>query len=92
MFYAWLTAAGLDLTAEDSSSAGRADLVAKFGGNVYVFEFKVVEQSSKGAALAQLRSRGYADKYRPRAKEIHLIGVEFSKEQRNVAAFETARG
>ena len=28
VFYAWLTAAGLDLTAEDSSSAGRADLVA----------------------------------------------------------------
>ena len=92
VFYAWLTAAGLDLTAEDSSSAGRADLVAKFGGNVYVFEFKVVEQASAGAALAQLRSKGYADKYRPRAKEIHLIGVEFSKEQRNVAAFETARG
>ena len=90
VFYAWLTAAGLDLTAEDSSSAGRADLVAKLGGNVYLFEFKVVEQASKGAALAQLRSRGYADKYRPRAAEIHLIGVEFSEERRNVVAFETA--
>ena len=91
VFYAWLTAAGLDLTAEDSRSAGRADLVAQFGGNVYLFEFKVVEQASKGAALAQLRSRGYANKYRPEAAEIHLIGVEFSKEQRNVVAFETAR-
>ncbi|MCY4025956.1 MAG: AAA family ATPase [Acidobacteria bacterium] len=90
VFYAWLTAAGLDLTAEDSSSAGRADLVARFGGNVYLFEFKVVEQASTGAALAQLRSKGYADKYRPQAAEVHLIGVEFSKEQRNVVAFETA--
>ena len=91
VFYAWLTAAGLDLTAEDSSAAGRADLAATFGDNVYLFEFKVVEQASKGAALAQLRSRGYADKYRPQAAEIHLIGVEFSKEQRNVVAFDTAR-
>ena len=58
---------------------------------MYVFAFKVVEQSSKGAALAQLRSKRYADKYRPEATEIHLIGVEFSKERRNVVAFETAR-
>ena len=91
VFYAWLTAAGLDLTAEDSSSAGRADLAAKLGGNVYLFEFKVVEHASTGAALAQLRAKGYAEKYRPQAAEIRLIGVEFSKEQRNVVAFETAR-
>ena len=65
--------------------------MAKLGGKAYVFEFKVVEQASAGAALAQLRSRGYADKYRHQATEIYLIGVEFSKEQRNVAAFETAR-
>ena len=91
VFYAWLTAAGLDLTAEDSSSAGRADLAARLGGNAYLFEFKVVEQASTGAALAQLRARGYAEKYRRRAAEVHLIGVEFSRERRNVVGFEAAR-
>ena len=35
-----------------------------FNGHVYLFEFKVVELSSAGAALAQLKERRYADKYR----------------------------
>ena len=91
MFYAWLAAAGLDLTAEDSGSGGRADLVVEFGRNVYLFELKVVEQASTGTALAQLQAKGYAGKYRGRAAEVHLIGLEFSKAQRNVVAFDTAR-
>ena len=61
-----------------------------FNGQVYLFEFKVVESQPAGGALAQLRERGYADKYRASGRPIHLIGVEFSKETRNVAAFEVA--
>ena len=53
--------------------------------------FKVVELAGEGAAMAQLRSRGYADKYRHLGRPIHLVAVEFSKEMRNVVAFETAR-
>ena len=30
----------------------------------------------------------YADKYRARGEPIHLIGVEFSREQRSVVGFE----
>ncbi len=60
-------------------------------GNVYLFEFKVVEQATQGAALAQLRERGYADKYRASSGSIHLIGVEFSKRTRNVTAFAVER-
>ena len=91
VFYAWLAAAGLDMTAEDSGSGGRADLLVEFAGNAYLFELEVVEHASTGTALAQLKAKGYAEKYRGRAVEIHQIGVEFSKEQRNVVAFETAR-
>lgn len=32
--------------------------------------------------------KGYADKYRGLGRPVHLIGVEFGKEARNVAAFE----
>ena len=42
-------------------------------------------------ALAQLRDKGYADKYRRLGKPIHLIGVEFSSARRNVAAFDVER-
>ena len=91
VFYSYFAATGFDVTVEDSSSRGRADMAVRFGGNVYLFEFKVVEQASAGAALAQLKERGYADKYRASGEPIHLIGVEFSKETRNVTAFAVQR-
>ena len=91
VFYAWLAAVGLDVAVEDSGAAGRADLAVRLDGNVFLFEFKVVEQAPGGAALAQLKAKGYADKYRHRAREVHLIGVEFSRQERNVVAFETER-
>ncbi len=91
VFYSYFAATGFDITVEDSSNRGRADMAVRFGGNVYLFEFKVLEQATEGAALAQLKERGYADKYRASGERIHLIGVEFSKETRNVTAFEVER-
>ncbi|MCG5514510.1 PD-(D/E)XK nuclease domain-containing protein, partial [Ectothiorhodospira shaposhnikovii] len=38
--------------------------------------------------LRQLQDKGYADKYRGQGKPIHLIGVEFSREQRQIIAFD----
>jgi hypothetical protein len=58
------------------------------GGAVWVFEFKVVELVPQGKALAQIRDRGYADKYRGRGEPVHLIGVEFSRVDRNIVGFE----
>ena len=79
VFYACLAAMGLDLRVEDSSAGGRLDLAMLCNGQVYLFEFKVAERAKSGAALAQLRARGYVDKYRGRREPIHLIGVEFSE-------------
>lgn len=59
-----------------------------FNQHVYIFEFKVVQLAPEGGALAQIKQRGYADKYRARHEPIHLIGVEFSKETRNIVGFE----
>ena len=92
VFYSYFAALGLDITVEDSTSHGRLDMAVRAGGHVYLFEFKVVEMSGTGAALAQLRDRGYADKYRTTGEPIHLVGVEFSRETRNVSAFEVADG
>ena len=38
--------------------------------------------------LQQLKDKAYADKYRAEGEPIHLIDVEFSKEQRSVTRFE----
>ena len=91
VFYSYFAGLGLDITVEDSSSHGRLDMAVLFNGHVYLFEFKVVELASAGAALAQLKERRYADKYRGLGQPIHLIGVEFSKDERNIAAFDVER-
>ena len=88
VFYSYFASLGLTITVEDSSQAGRLDMAVLFNGNVYLFEFKVVEQVSSGAAIRQLKERDYAAKYRGRGEPIHLIGVEFSRETRTLAAFE----
>ena len=91
VFYSYFAGWGLDIAVEDSSSHGRLDMAVLFNGNVYLFEFKVVEMASAGAAMAQLQERRYADKYRALGQPIYLIGVEFSKDTRNLAAFEVER-
>ena len=91
VFYAYFAGLGLDVVVEDSSSQGRLDMAVRFNGNVYLFEFKVVELAAKGGAMAQLRAKGYADKYRRPDQPIHLIAVEFSKETRNIVAFEVVQ-
>ena len=91
VFYSYFASLGLAITVEDSSQAGRLDMAVEFNGNAYLFEFKVVERAAKGAALGQLQARDYAAKYRGRGEAIYLIGVEFSRETRNVVAFEVER-
>ncbi len=49
-------------------------MAVRAAGHAYLFEFKVAEMSP-GSALAQLRERRYADKYR---------------DTRNITAFDTA--
>ena len=91
VFYSHFAAAGLDVAVEDSSSHGRVDMAVRFNAHVYLFEFKVVELSPKGAAMKQLTERRYADKYRHFGQPIHLVAVEFSRETRNVSGFEVER-
>ena len=86
--YSYFAARGLDVVAEDSSSGGRADLVVRLDEGVYLFEFKLLQNGPRGDALAQIKARGYANKYRRSGRPVHLIGVEFSRETRNIAAFE----
>ena len=92
VFYSYFAALGLDITVEDSTSHGRLDMAVRFNANVYLFELKVVEMAGAGAAMAQLKARRYADKYRGAGEPIHLVAVEFSRDARNVVGFEVAAG
>ena len=88
VFHAYLMALEMDVRVEDSSAAGRLDMALLLNGHVTLFEFKVVESASAGTAIAQLRQRDYAAKYRGRGEPIHLLGIEFSRESRNIVAFD----
>ena len=83
--------AQINIPDEDSGSHGRADLAVRHARGVYVFEFKIAGSLRHGTALAQIKTRGYADKYLARGKPVYLVGVEFSSESRNVERFEAER-
>ena len=92
VFYAYLQGTGLDVRAEESSAAGRADVAVVLDDAAWVFELKIDERASEGAALAQLRDRGYADRHRRHGRRVHLVGMHFSEGSRTVTAFEVAEG
>lgn len=93
IFYGYFAALGLDVTAEDATNHGRIDLTVKLGSRVFIFEFKVVDlDPTPGGALAQIRERGYAEKFRMEGVEIFLIGVELDRGERNIVGFEWEQG
>ncbi len=87
VFYSHFAALGLDIRLEDSTNHGRIDMALLFHGQVFVFEFKVVEHTAKGDALAQIKALGYADKYLGRGEPVHLVGIEFGRVARNLVGF-----
>ena len=88
VFYSHFAAMGLDVQVEDATSHGRIDMTVRHAGQVFLFEFKVVERQAGGEALAQIRARGYADKYLGRGEPVHLIGITFGRAERNLIGFE----
>ncbi len=85
VFYSHLAALGFNLAAEQSVSQGRVDLVLRTSDCIYLFEFKVIDgEKPVGKALRQVQEKNYADPYRSTGLPVHLVGVEFSRESRNV--------
>ncbi len=79
------------ITIEESSKAGRLDIAVHFKGRVLVFELKMVEAGATPGgnnALSQLDERGYAEKYRTSGMPVDCIGIEFSRRERTVVAWD----
>jgi len=77
--------------AEDNTNKGQIDLSVLNQESVYIVEFKVVEDKEEGVALKQIKERRYYEKYMGKYQEIYLIGIEFSKEKKNIVSFEWER-
>ncbi|ODN30593.1 ATP-binding protein [Fervidobacterium thailandense] len=65
---------GVHVVSEEESAGGRADVVVRYNGVVYVIELKV-DRSAK-EALEQIKAKGYHEPYK--GKEVYLIGVNIS--------------
>ncbi len=75
----------LDVHSEVNTSRGRADALVELEDKIYCFEFKYGQSPEK--ALAQIREKGYLEKYKSTGKELIAVGVNFSPEKREVEEF-----
>jgi len=86
--YALFNGAELNVIAEDNTNKGQIDLSVFNQDSVYIIEFKVVEDKEEGKALEQIKEKRYYEKYKGKYNEIYLIGIEFSKKDKNIVGFE----
>jgi len=85
IFYIVFTLLGQYVEAEIRSARGRADAVVKTSKYIYVFEFKL--NGSAEEALKQIDDKGYLIPYQLDKQKIIKVGVDFSKEKRNINHF-----
>lgn len=81
MFYLVLKLLGYNIEAEVVTAAGRIDSVIETPEFVYVLEFKL---SDAAAALSQIQSKNYHQKYLGTGKQIVLLGIGFDAQLRNI--------
>ncbi len=81
-------AAGCRAAVEEGTMLGRIDNSMRVGRHIYLLELKVDESADN--ALSQIRDRRYDEKFRielERGYTIHLIGLSFSSEKRNISEY-----
>jgi len=87
--FTYLTSLGFPCIAEDVTSKGRIDLTIKLPNRVVIIEFKV---DQKEAALTQIKTKKYYQKYQSEAKskgqDVVIIGICFASKDKNITEFE----
>lgn len=96
VIYTLMAGTGLVVIPEDTTNKGRIDLTVKTKQGIWIFEFKVKGMDKRGceSPLAQLREKGYAQKYAGsigadgKALLIREIGIVFDAAARNFEQWE----
>ena len=83
LFYAVFVLIGARTHAECWTNRGRVDAVVETPRGVYVFEFKL--DGTADAALAQIKAKGYAEKWLRCGKKVTLVGAAFDAGMRNLS-------
>jgi len=84
-----LASCGYEFRMEDVQSNGRADVVAKNGEMVCIFELKVGEPVDK--AFTQIREKKYTEPYLADGRPIWLVGLSFDPKTRHLIDYAAER-
>ena len=90
LFYAVFVLIGARTYAECWTNRGRVDAVVETPCGIYVFEFKL--NGTAEEALAQIKEKGYHEKYLRSGKKVTLAGVAFDADMRNLSDRKIAVG
>ena len=71
-----------DIIAEQPINKGRVDCVIRSPKDIYIIEFKF--NQSAIVAIEQIKEKKYYEPYLTCGKAIHLLGINFSTEQKNI--------
>ncbi|MBF0201343.1 MAG: ATP-binding protein [Desulfamplus sp.] len=83
IFYLMVSASGVRAHSEVLTCKGRIDMVVEFQDKIYIIEFKCSQSSE--AAIEQIRSKKYGDSFLQKGKTIHLMGINFDTDARNIS-------
>ena len=81
----FFVAAGCRVVAELPTNLGRIDNSMEIGKHIYLFELKV--DKSADEAISQIQEKKYVDIFKEEMKKgkiLHLIGIDFSSEERTI--------
>ncbi len=86
VIFAFLSSLGFDVIIEDHTNHGRIDMTMIGPESIFILEFKV--DMPHEAAIHQIETRKYYEKYLSEKKVIYLIGMHFDSNERNIVNFE----
>ncbi len=84
VMYSYLLSLGVEIQLERSTNKGRLDMVVDIANKRYLIEFKM---DGRGDALQQIKDKQYFQAFYDTEREIYLVGIDFSEDERNVSHF-----
>ena len=82
--YSYFCALGYEVIAEDTTNHGQIELTIKTYDKIVILEFKLSKYGDAKEALAQIRTKKYAEKYQQENKAIYLVGISFNPDDKNI--------
>ena len=82
IFYLSLNILGYHVEAELLTHRGRLDMMVRYPDKIFIFEFKAGIPAEK--AIAQIKEKGYHERFLKEGKPIYLFGISFDPGERKV--------